>query len=84
SKEMLQKEREFYAQEVKGKPPQMVEKIVEGKLEKLFYTQKCLMEQPYVKDDKIKISDFVKSYISQFGENIVVKRFVRFELGKYE
>ncbi|MFA5795248.1 MAG: translation elongation factor Ts [Candidatus Brocadiia bacterium] len=84
SQEMLQKEREFYAQEMKGKPPQMVEKIVEGKLEKLFYNQKCLLEQPYVKDDKIKIIDLVKNCISQFGENIVVKRFVRFELGKYE
>ncbi|MFH1227908.1 MAG: translation elongation factor Ts [Planctomycetota bacterium] len=84
SKEMLQKEREFYTQELKGKPPQMIEKIVEGKLGKLFYNQKCLLEQLYVKDDKIKIHDFVKGYISQLGENIVVKRFVRFELGKYE
>lgn len=81
-KEIIDKEKEFYAQEVKGKPQQVVDKIVEGKLEKFFFTQKCLLDQPFIKDDSQKIGDLVKSYVAKFGENITVKRFVRFELGK--
>lgn len=84
NKEVIEKEREFYKQEVKDKPPQIADKIVEGKLEKFFYTQRCLLDQPYVKEDKVKISELIKGHISKFGENINVKRFVRFELGKYE
>lgn len=79
---MIEQEKEFYRKELKDKPPQMVEKIVDGKIEKFFYTQKCLMDQPFVKDDKIKIGDLIKNHIAKFGENIVVKRFQRFEIGK--
>jgi elongation factor Ts len=80
--QMIEQEKEFYRKELKDKPPQMVEKIVDGKIEKFFYTQKCLLDQPFVKDDKIKVGDMIKNHIAKFGENIVVKRFQRFEIGK--
>ena len=82
NQEIINQEKEFYRKEVKDKPPQIVDKIVEGKLEKFFYSQKCLLDQPFVKDDKIKVGDLIKNHIAKFGENIVVKRFQRFEIGK--
>jgi elongation factor Ts len=82
NQEIIQQEKEFYRNELKDKPPQIIDKIVEGKLEKFFYSQKCLLDQPFVKDDKMKVADLIKSYIAKFGENIVVKRFQRFEIGK--
>lgn len=82
--EVLDKERNIYRESIKDKPSQIVDKIVEGKLEKFFYCQKCLLDQPFIKDDSIKIKDFIKSKIAKFGENITVKRFVRFEIGHYE
>jgi elongation factor Ts len=63
------------------KPPDIVNKIVEGKLKK-FYEEVCLMDQPYVKDDKVTVAKHVASFIAKFGENIQVRRFARFELGK--
>jgi elongation factor Ts len=63
------------------KPPQIIEKIVEGKLKK-FYEEVCLLDQPYIKDDKMVIQQLIATYIAKFGENIKVKRFARFELGK--
>jgi len=80
--QMIEQEKEFYRKELKDKPPQMVDKIVEGKIEKFFYIQKCLMDQPFVKDDKIKVGDLIKNHIAKFGENIVIKQFKRFEIGK--
>jgi len=82
NQEIINQEKEFYRKEVKDKPPQIIDKIVEGKLEKFFYSQKCLLDQPFVKDDKIKVGDLIKNHIAKFGENIVVKRFQRFEIGK--
>jgi elongation factor Ts len=63
------------------KPPQIIEKIVEGKLKK-YYEDVCLLDQPYIKDDKMSIQQLIASFIAKFGENIKVKRFARFELGK--
>ena len=63
------------------KPPQIIEKIVEGKLKK-FYEEVCLLDQSYIKDDKIVIQQLIATYVAKFGENIKVKRFARFELGK--
>jgi len=63
------------------KPPQIIEKIVEGKLKK-FYEEVCLLDQSYIKDDKMVIQQLIATYIAKFGENIKVKRFARFELGK--
>ncbi|MDI6732789.1 MAG: translation elongation factor Ts [Planctomycetota bacterium] len=81
-KALIEQEKEFYRKEVKDKPPQIVEKIAEGKIEKFFYIQKCLLDQFFVKDDKVKVADHIKGYIAKLGENIVVKRFQRFEIGK--
>ncbi|MEK7448248.1 MAG: translation elongation factor Ts [Planctomycetota bacterium] len=86
SSDILEKEKEFYRQEIAKegdakKPLQVIDKIVEGKLEKLFYSRKCLLDQVFIKDDKIKIGDLIKTNIAKFGENIVVKKFARFELG---
>ena len=63
------------------KPPQIIEKIVEGKLRK-YFEEVCLMDQPFIKDDKMSVQQLIASHIAKFGENIKVKRFARFELGK--
>ena len=64
-----------------GKPPDIVEKIVQGRLEK-YYEEVCLFEQPYVRDDSIKVKDLVLDAIGILRENVVVRRFVRYELGQ--
>ena len=64
-----------------GKPESVLDRIVQGKLDK-FYDEVCLLRQPFVKDDKVKVSDLVTSAIAKIGENIVVRRFVRYELGE--
>lgn len=63
------------------KPPQIIEKIVEGKLKK-FFQEVCLLDQPYIKDDKLTVQQLIAATIAKFGENIKVRRFARFELGK--
>jgi elongation factor Ts len=80
---ILNEEREIIREQFKesNKPPEIIDKIVEGKLQK-FYQEICLMDQPYVKDDKITVSKLIASYITKFGENIKVSRFTRYELGK--
>jgi elongation factor Ts len=64
-----------------GKPESVLDRIVQGKLDK-FYDEACLLRQPFVKDDKVKVGDLVTSAIAKIGENIVVRRFVRYELGE--
>ena len=64
-----------------GKPADLVDKIVSGRVRK-YYEEFCLMEQPFVKDDKVKIKDLITDAIRVTGENIVVRRFARFELGE--
>ncbi|MDD2457321.1 MAG: translation elongation factor Ts [Eubacteriales bacterium] len=64
-----------------GKPEKILDRIVEGSLNK-FYEENCLLEMAYVKDDSKKISQLVKEMIAKIGENITVRRFVRFELGE--
>ncbi len=80
--ERLDRERAIYADQVKndGKPAHMVDKIVDGKLNK-FYSEVCLMEQAFIKDDKKSVDALVKETSMKTGENIVVRRFVRFRLG---
>ncbi len=63
-----------------GKPPQVVEKIVEGKMSK-FYEEVCLYEQPFIKDQTISISQLIATKIGKLGENIAVRRFARFKVG---
>lgn len=64
-----------------GKPPAIVEKMITGRMSK-FYAETCLLEQPFVKDEKIKISELITEAIRVTGENIKVRRFARYELGE--
>lgn len=81
--DVIEREKEIYRAQVTGKPTQVIEKIIEGKLEK-FYTETCLVDQIFVKDpeQKKKVKDIVTEKIAKLGENIVVRRFVRFQLGE--
>lgn len=80
--DILAREREIYAEQVQasGKPPQVVDRIVQGKLEK-FYEENCLYEQHFIKDDKMTIKELVDSVIAQVRENVTVRRFARFKVG---
>jgi len=78
---VVESEKEIYRAQVKDKPPQAIEKIIAGKLEK-FYSTVCLVEQPFVKNTEITIRDHITAKIAQLGENIVVRRFVRWQLGE--
>ncbi len=81
--EVIESERAIYRTQAasSGKPPQVVEKIVEGKLEK-FFADTCLLEQPFIKDPDRTVGQLVTEAISRIGENIVVRRFARFQLGE--
>lgn len=81
--EVLEQEREIIRDQFKdsNKPPAIIERIVQGKLGK-FYEEVCLLDQPYIKDDKISVKEYLASYIAKFGENLRIRRFARFELGK--
>lgn len=81
--DVIAKEKKIYASQITGKLPHVVEKIIEGKLEK-FYTNNCLVDQIFIKDaeQKKKINDVITEKIARFGENIVIKRFARFQLGE--
>ena len=81
--EILEKEREIYATQAKesGKPEKVLEKIVDGKMKK-FYSEVCLLEQPYVRNPDITVQDFLNELMAKTGENIVIRRFVRFQLGE--
>jgi len=83
SQDVIEREKDIYRAQVTNKPPQVVEKIVEGKLDK-FFSEMCLLEQVFVKDpeQKLKIKDLVTEKIAKLGENIVIRRFVRFQLGE--
>ena len=80
-KSITDREKEILKEHVKGKPENVAGKIIEGKLEK-FYSEVCLMDQPFIKDDKMTIREYLGSLIGKIGENIVVRRFVRFQLGE--
>jgi len=80
--EVLEEEKAEYRAEMvsSGKPDEIIERIVEGKLAK-FYEETCLMEQPFIKDSSITVGDLVKQKNALLGENIVVRRFSRLEVG---
>ena len=82
-KEELEEEKDIVREQFKDskKPPEIMEKIVQGKLSK-FYEEVCLLNQQYIRDDKVSIEKLLTSYIAKFGENIKIKRFARFELGE--
>ncbi|NLP37921.1 MAG: translation elongation factor Ts [Firmicutes bacterium] len=81
--EVIEKEREILAAQAKneGKPEKVIEKIVSGRIEK-FYTENCLLDQPFIKDPDITVTDLVKEKIAQIGENISIRRFARYEMGE--
>lgn len=81
--EILEEEKSIIKEQFKdsGKPPEIVDKIVQGKLSK-FYQEACLLEQLYIKDDKMAVKELLTSFIAKFGENVVIRRFARYELGQ--
>src|SRR5262250_1539991 len=81
--EMLEKEREIYKAQAlaSGKPENIVDKIVAGKMEK-FYEENCLYEQHYIKDEGQTIGEMVNAAIAKLGENITIRRFARFKVGE--
>lgn len=78
--EEVAKEAEIVKAQCEGKPAQAIEKIVAGKLEK-FYSEICLLDQPFVKDDKKTINELITEQITKTGENIIISRFSRFQIG---
>ena len=81
--EVISKEKEIYTEQAKssGKPDNIIEKMVEGRLSK-FYQENCLMEQAYIKDSEKKISDILTETIATLGENITISRYTRFAVGE--
>ncbi|MBU1043443.1 MAG: translation elongation factor Ts [Candidatus Omnitrophica bacterium] len=78
---LIDKEKEIISSQTGDKPPNVVEKMVEGKINK-FYQEVCLLEQTFVKDDKLKIKDYLNSIIAKIGENIRIRRFTRYQIGE--
>jgi elongation factor Ts len=80
---LVEKEKEIYRTQAlnEGKPEKVIDKIIEGRLTK-YYQEVVLLEQPFVKDEDIAIKDLLNNAIAKLGENIVVKRFVRFRMGE--
>ncbi len=83
TQEIIDSEKEVYRNQAKreGKSEKIIDKIVEGKIEK-FYSEACLMEQPFIKDTDRTISDIATETISKLGENIKIRRFIRYRLGE--
>jgi elongation factor Ts len=81
--DVVEKEKAIYMAQTKaeGKPDNIAEKIVEGRIKK-YYKEVCLLEQPFIKDDKLTIQDLLKNLVATLGENIQIGRFVRMQLGE--
>ncbi|MCM8821094.1 MAG: elongation factor Ts [Candidatus Omnitrophica bacterium] len=79
--DILEQEKQIYREQFKDKPPAVIEKIVEGKMED-FYKANVLLEQTFVKDENITVKEYINSKIAKVGENIRVRRFVKYELGE--
>jgi len=81
--EALEREREIYRAQVReaGKPEKIMEKIVEGKLEK-YYSEVCLLEQPFIKDPDRTVQDLLNGLIGKLGEKVEIRRFIRFQVGE--
>jgi elongation factor Ts len=79
---VVAKEREVYGEQManSGKPAQVIERIVDGKLDK-WYSEVCLLEQPFIKDPDVTIKDLLTGRIASLGENIKIRRFSRLEIG---
>jgi len=83
SEDVVQREKEIYGAQAKetGKPEKILGKIVEGKIEK-FYNESCLLEQQYIKNPDITVQDLIHDMVAKSGENISVRRFIRYQLGE--
>lgn len=81
--DVIEREKTIYRNQAResGKPEKILDKIAEGKLEK-FYQEVCLMEQPFIKNTDITLKELLEELVTKLGENIVVRRFVRFQLGE--
>jgi elongation factor Ts len=81
--DILEREMEIFRNQAvqSGKPEKVLDKIVEGKVEK-FYSEVVLLEQSFIKDDKVKVEELLKETIGKLGENMIIKRFARFQLGE--
>lgn len=81
--DILEKEREIYRTQAldSGKPEKVIDKIVEGKLER-FYSETCLLEQTYIRDSDVTVKEVLDGMIGKLGENIAIRRFARFQLGE--
>jgi len=81
--QVIEEEKEIFKNQAlnEGKPENVIDRIVEGRIEK-YYAEICLLEQPYVRDDKKKVEEVIKEKIALLGENIEVNRFCRFEVGE--
>ena len=80
--EIVEQERQTYQAQVldANKPPEIIAKIIDGKFAK-FYEEHCLLEQAFIKDESVKIKDMINAAIAKLGENVVVRRFARLEVG---
>lgn len=79
--DIIEREKNIFIQSVDGKPADIVEKIVNGKME-AFFKENCLLEQPFIKDNSQTVKDLITSRVANLGENIKVGRFARFEVGE--
>lgn len=86
-KKVIEKEKEIYKEQIlsneknRKKPEEAINKIIDSKLQK-FYEETCLLEQPFIKDQKLKVKDLIEQAIVALGENIVIRRFARYQLGE--
>ena len=80
--ELVENEKDIFRTQLanEGKPAEMIDKIVEGKVDK-YYSEICLLEQKYVKDPDMTVEDYLKSVIGALGENMQIKRFTRYQIG---
>ena len=78
---VLEKEKEIQKAQIKGKPEHIIDKIVQGKMQK-FYSEVCLVHQPYVKEPKMSVKDYVGDVSKKISDNIQISCFVRFVLGE--
>ena len=83
TEDVLEKEREIYTVQARatGKPENVLDKIVDGRISK-YYSEACLLEQPFVKDPAITVREHIAAHIQKIGENIQVRRFIRYKLGE--
>lgn len=79
--EILEQEKEIIRAQIKDKPDNVIDKIVDGRLEK-YYSTSCLLEQPFIKDQGTSIKALLENIVAKFGENIIIRRFVRFAVGE--